>query len=55
MFEDSDSYYHQYASFDPQRDPNSFVFKSKVENLGQLDFSPPEITVPTKEAYFGMG
>ena len=55
MFEDSDSYYQQYGSFDPQRDPSSFVFKSRVESLGQLDFSPTEVTGSTKEAYFGMG
>ena len=55
MFEDHDSTYHRYASFDPQRDPNSFIFKSKVNDLGLLNLPLNQSTVPTDEAVFGMG
>ena len=55
MFEDNDSTYHHYASFDPQRDPSSFIFKSKVDNLGLLNLPLHQPTVKTEEAIFGMG
>ena len=55
MFEEHDSAYNCYASFDPQRDPNSFIFKSKVNDLGPLNLPLNQPEVQTDEAVFGMG
>ena len=55
MFEDSDSSYQKYGSYDPQRDPTSFIFKSKVEKLGQMHSMLVEPSVKTEKAFFGMG
>ena len=55
MFEENDSSYQQYETYDPKRDPTSFFFRSQVESLGQQYLKFPEPPVQMEEAFFGMG
>ena len=55
MFEESDSSSQAKVSFDPARDPSSFTFKSKVQDLGIPSLPLYEPDVETMQATFGMG
>ena len=55
MFQESDGSSQPNVSFDPARDPSSFTFKSKVQELGIPNFPLYEPDVDTMQATFAMG